>query len=230
MPHPVEAVLLDMDGTQLITEPRNRRVNEVTARKHGGRIDKSDWNFLAGTSEKIIWTHLRDTFNNFAISEKDYIAEVEKGFALDQAGVVLRPGMQEVFERAADRGIIVATVTNSSHQIAISSLRNNALDGKMSLIISKDDVLNAGLKTKPSADPYLLAAQRLGVNIKNCMIYEDSKNGARSGVEALGDVSSSFGRVIQIIDPDDHAQFEPAAHAHVYDRDQLIAATYKFIR
>jgi beta-phosphoglucomutase-like phosphatase (HAD superfamily) len=227
--HSVEAVLLDMDGTQIITEPRNRRVHEVTARKYGGEIKKSDWDFLAGTSDKIIWTHLKQTFNRFAVGEEDYIAEVEDGYIHDQGGVVLRPGMFEVFERAANRGILVATVTNAPRNIALSSLRANALESKMDLIITKDEVLDKGLRTKPAADPYLLAAQILGVNIKNCVIYEDSGNGTRSGLAALGDVSSSFGRVVQIIDPDDHAQFEPGAHAHVYDRDQLIAATYKFI-
>lgn len=217
-----------MDGTQLITEPRNKRVHETTARKYGAHIDKSDWSFLAGTSDKIIWTHLKNKFNHFAIGENDYIAEIEDGYMRDMNGVILRPGMDKIFARAAARNLRIATVTNSPRRIADASLHAHALYPKMHLVLTKDEVLDAGMNTKPAPDPYLLAAKILGVDITHCLIFEDSRNGARSGIAALGN-SGGPGGVIQILDPGDESQYEAAAHAHVRTKDQLVAACYKFI-
>lgn len=228
MRHGIKSVLLDMDGTQLITEPRNRRVHETTARKYGGQIDKSDWNFLAGTSDRIIWNHLKNKFNHFAVGEDDYVAEIEYGYLTDTHGVILRPGMAEIFQRAADRGLIVATVTNSSRKVTDVSLKAHGLERKMHLVLTKDEVLAAGLKTKPAPDPYLMAARTLGVDIAHCLIFEDSKNGARSGVAALAG-TNGHGGVIQIIDQGDESQYEPTAHAHARSKNELVAACYKFI-
>lgn len=228
MTHGVKAVLLDMDGTQLVTEPRNRRVHETTAKKYGGQIDKADWDFLAGTSDRIIWNHLKSKFNHFAIGEDDYAAEIENGCLTDTRGVVLRPGMTEIFQRAADRGLIVATVTNSPRKVTDASLKAHGLESKMHLVLTRDEILGAGFKTKPAPDPYLMAARILGVDIADCVIFEDSKNGARSGVAALAN-TSGHGGVIQIIDQGDESQYEPTAHAHARSKDELVAACYKFI-
>ena len=229
MKQSVEAVLLDMDGTQFITEPRNRRVHEVTALKYGARIEKSDWDVFAGTNDRFIWTKLKEKFNNFSIGVDDYIEEVEDGYLHDQQGVVMRPGIMDIFTHVSSRQILVATVTNAPHHIARNTLRLDNTDARMNLIVTKDDILANGMRTKPAADPFLYAAKILGVNIKNCIILEDSKNGAEAGIRALGSVNGHTGRLIQIIDPDDHAQYHPHAHAHVYDKDQLVAAAYKFI-
>lgn len=39
---------------------------------------------------------------------------------------------------------------------------------------------------KPEPDVFLLAASRLGVDPRDCYVFEDSPNGVRAGVKALG--------------------------------------------
>jgi len=57
---------------------------------------------------------------------------------------------------------------------------NTDIENSFSLIITADDVK----KTKPDAEPYLTASRKLGVNIEECIVIEDSQRGVRSGKES----------------------------------------------
>jgi beta-phosphoglucomutase-like phosphatase (HAD superfamily) len=46
--------------------------------------------------------------------------------------------------------------------------------------VSRDDVS----VTKPNPEPYLKAASILGVDIRNCLVFEDSLTGVTSGLSA----------------------------------------------
>lgn len=61
-------------------------------------------------------------------------------------------------------------------------------------IVTADDVTRG----KPDPEPFLLGAQKLGVHIKDCIVFEDSDAGGRAGraagarVIAVGDIPWSF--------------------------------------
>jgi len=95
------------------------------------------------------------------------------------SGVIWRPGAYELLELCVRLGIPTALVTSSFQELA-DVIRESAPHGSLTVSVASDSEV-AG---KPSAQPYLLAAQRLDVAAGDCVIFEDSVFGVRSAMAA----------------------------------------------
>jgi HAD superfamily hydrolase (TIGR01509 family) len=90
-----------------------------------------------------------------------------------------RPGARELLADVRSRQIPTALVTMSWKRFALEVI--NALPhGAFDVSVVGDDVERG----KPHPDPYLLAAERLGVDIKRCLAIEDSPTGVASALAA----------------------------------------------
>jgi len=95
---------------------------------------------------------------------------------------------------------MLAALTNARWAIATSAGRRLAMARwagagiEATTTVTAEDVENG----KPDPDPYLLAAERLGVDPSDCVVFEDSPAGGLSGraagaqVVAVGDLEWSF--------------------------------------
>lgn len=215
-----QAVLVDIDGTTADCEQRNRGVLEDVAAAHGGRIEKQDWLILAGTNDHFIHGWLAQQFKTFNIAADDFVMEVKKGYLQRAFEVVARDGMVDNFNHIIRNKMPIAAVTNSPTDIAMSNITATGCLPYMQFVLTADDVKAAGRPIKPAPDPYLMGAERLGVDPKDCIVFEDSKTGVTAGVAAGC-------TVIQIVD--DPAFAAPNAHYHAYNAQQLRAICKKLI-
>jgi 2-haloacid dehalogenase len=71
------------------------------------------------------------------------------------------PDSREGLERLRDAGFRLATLTNSTQQVAENQMENSGLGEFFEQILSADTVR----RLKPAPEPYRLAAERLGVEI-----------------------------------------------------------------
>jgi HAD superfamily hydrolase (TIGR01509 family) len=97
------------------------------------------------------------------------------------------PGAIALVKRLRDMGIPMAIVTSSDHKkMQALFSQHPEFPALFDTIITGDMVTRA----KPDPDCFLLGAQRLGVDIKDCVVFEDSRNGliaARaSGARVIG--------------------------------------------
>lgn len=207
-----QAVLVDIDGTTADCEKRNRSVLEDVARQHGGKIEPADWKILAGTNDHFIHDWLCQKFNAFAVAPDDFVAQVKQGYLRRAFEVVARDGMVDNFLHIQKRNVPIAAVTNSPTDIAMANLDAAGCTQYMQFVLTATDVLDAGYKIKPSPDPYILAADRIGVHPGQCLVFEDSATGVQSARDAGC-------MVIQIVD--DPAMKSPNAHHHVYTANEL---------
>lgn len=92
-------------------------------------------------------------------------------------------GAAELVERFAGLDVPMAIAT-SSRLAAVSEKSKNhvAMFSKIKEIVAGDDP--AVKNGKPAPDIYLEAARRLGVDPKNCVVFEDALSGAKAGKEA----------------------------------------------
>jgi HAD superfamily hydrolase (TIGR01509 family) len=208
-----KAVLVDIDGTVVNCEERNRRVLERVARDNGGEIKKQDWAFLAGTGDDIIWNWLKKNFEDFRMEKEDFLLAAKQGYLTDQFGVSARAGMVDAFNHVLDRRLKLAAVTNSPAEIATSNLRMAAVDHYLPIRVTRTDVDARGLKPKPAADAFLLAAQILEVTPDQCLVIGDTPN------DVLGARAASM-TVIQYVG--DMDQRHDDAHYHAYDGRELM--------
>jgi HAD superfamily hydrolase (TIGR01509 family) len=172
------ALLFDMDGTLIDSEPMWHEQMRAFARAH-----RIEW-----TTEDAHWTTGRPMIE-WADRMRD------RGVALDRASVIdtvasavaeavredvpWLPGSLALLQRVADEGIPAALVTNATAGNAFALLEA-APDGALRFAVSADDVE----RSKPDPDPYALAIRRLGADASACIAFEDSRSGAQSVVAA----------------------------------------------
>lgn len=94
-----------------------------------------------------------------------------------------RPGVRRVSEEALDASWTLAVASTSAPESVEAVLRHamgEATAKRFSLVLAGDCVK----AKKPAPDIYLLAADKLGADPKQCVVVEDSNNGLESAVAA----------------------------------------------
>lgn len=172
----LEAVIFDYDGTLINTEQMYYDVISVLVEKHTGhKMDKQDYiNNVSGTSVEQCKHYLTTTFN---ISEEDYKIlneEIVYEMTSNLHKAEVLPGIEETFALLKNNGIKIGVASNGSLGHIVDGLKTHNLYNYVDDIVTKYDVDRG----KPHPDIYLFAAERLGVEIENCIAVEDSRNGA----------------------------------------------------
>jgi HAD superfamily hydrolase (TIGR01509 family) len=92
----------------------------------------------------------------------------------------VKPGALELLDMLDHFGIPRAIATSSSHRTVERHLAAHDLAGRFHAVVGHGDYVNG----KPAPDPFLKAAERLGVAAERCLALEDSHNGVRSACAA----------------------------------------------
>ena len=177
----IKAVLFDMDGTVFDTE-RIYREGWFYAAEAVGFDDMEELlRRVFGTSEKDIGTYVYKTYGADVPYEK--MLSLRAGLIaqrIEENGVPLKAGVPEVFERLREKGIKMALATSAPRFRVDDFLAKSGLTEFFSAVITGERVT----RSKPAPDIFLLAAKELGVLPEECMVVEDSHNGAKAGCNA----------------------------------------------
>jgi len=174
------AVLWDLDGTIVDTEPLWMAAEHRLAAQHGKIWTDEDALQLVGNSLIASGEYIR------AKLEIDMTAEEIVGYLVASLAASLhehiewRPGARELIDALATEGVPQALVTMSYAPIA----EPIAASLPFGAVVTGDAVS----RPKPHPDPYLLAAELLGVDASACLAIEDSRTGATSANAAGCDV------------------------------------------
>ncbi|WP_456844877.1 HAD family hydrolase [Cellulomonas sp. P5_C6] len=168
------AVLWDMDGTLIDTEPFWIAAEIELVEAHGGVWTHEDGLSLVGNPMLVSAQALRDRGVDLPPEEiVDFLnSRVAAGVA---AGIPWQPGARELLEQVAAAGVPMALVTSS---FAVLAQPFAAAVGLFDVVVSGDEVS----RPKPDPEPYVLAAERLGVDVATCVAVEDSRSGVASAV------------------------------------------------
>jgi HAD superfamily hydrolase (TIGR01509 family) len=91
-----------------------------------------------------------------------------------------RPGAKDLLLALEDAGVPCALVSASWRNLVdavVDAVLHEVGHGAFVTSVAGDEVE----RTKPFPDPYLLAAERIGVPIRDCVVLEDSHTGTRAG-------------------------------------------------
>ena len=99
---------------------------------------------------------------------------------IENRPVDVKPGAVELLTHANDMGVSCGLATSTRSSLAEAMLARAGLDRYFSIIVTGDDVRRG----KPDPEPYITAAERLGVHPSRCWALEDSANGVRSASAA----------------------------------------------
>lgn len=177
----LRAVLFDMDGTICDTEPAWLAAEFALAGRYHAEWTRQDGLALVGSDLLDSGAYIRQRMG-LPLSPAQIVDELVGRVLLSvgEDGVSWRPGAVELVEACNRAGIPTALVTMSYRPLAAAIIR--ALpSGRFAAVVTGEDVEHG----KPAPDAYLLAAERLDVDISSCVAIEDSPTGAASA-EAAG--------------------------------------------
>lgn len=177
------AVLWDMDGTLVDTEPHWIAAETALLGRHGATWTHEQALQLVGSalpdSGRVLAEHVERT-TGVRLDPVEVVDElVEAVVAQVSAAVVWRPGAVELLGSLAAAGVPCALVTMSYRSLAETVAR--MVPGAFAVVVAGDEVERG----KPAPDPYLRAAELLGVAPGDCVAIEDSPTGVASA-EAAG--------------------------------------------
>ena len=186
------AVLWDMDGTLIDSEPYWMNSEGAFARENNTVWTKQDGLSLVGMSlydsSKIIKEKVGSSLEPEQIIQK----LTDEVTAQLKQKVIWRPGAKELLTMLRREKIKTALVTMSMHRMAqqvVDAIGFDAFD----VIVAGDDVRQG----KPHPEAYLKAAELLGVRPEDCVAFEDSNTGLRSA-EAAGTKAVGIKNIVEI--------------------------------
>lgn len=181
-PRAFDAVLFDLDGVLVDTEPWWDAVRTAFARDHDRPWGPDDQHAVMGGNSREWAAVMRERLDLPHLDQdaiQDAIVAGVVGMYRTAEVLPLMPGAAETVRRVAATHPVA--IASSAHRAVIEAAVDAlGLHGGLDEIVSSDDVA-AG---KPDPAVYLLAAARLGVDPARCLVVEDSVNGVRAGKAA----------------------------------------------
>jgi HAD superfamily hydrolase (TIGR01509 family) len=176
----LQAVMFDMDGLLVDTEPLWFEIEcEVMARL-GGDWSPADQARLVGGSLEATLSYLLGKASTL-VSRDELAGWLLDGMVerLATSPVRLRPGAQELLAGVRAAGVPHALVTSSERVIMDAVFRATGL--AFEVTVCAEDVT----RIKPDPEPYLLGSKLLAADPGSCVVLEDSPNGV-AAAEAAG--------------------------------------------
>lgn len=171
-----------MDGTILDTERIHKQCWEQAMDAVGAKYSPTTFYDLIGLNDKSTCEYFK---KHFGFTEEQYIKMSTAAYSLSREygetkGLPVKKGFFELSEYLTENGIKTAVVTSSFRSEALHNFQRAKINTPFDIIIGGDSVTEG----KPSPEPYLKAAEGLGLAPEECLAVEDSVNGIKSAHNA----------------------------------------------
>ncbi|MGX7112312.1 HAD family hydrolase [Gemella cuniculi] len=178
----IEAVLFDMDGLMVDTESLATKAFIKSAKEQGYNMSEEETFKVLGFTKASIYLFWEEYFKNSKIDGRklvdDHYEYIEK--VLFSTGPDKMPFVEELLKYLKENNYKIAVASSSDLDHIENNLEKTNLKQYIDKIASGAEVENG----KPAPDVFLLAAHRLGIDAKNCLVLEDSKAGIRAAKAA----------------------------------------------
>lgn len=186
----LKAIIFDMDGVIIDSEPQHARAALQVFLRHGANVDISyPKSFIGSSTEKMAEDAVKSL--GITISKDELLQELnkEKKAILKTEGYVVLPGVIELIKHLYQKGVKLAIASSSNPSEIEHVVKTLGIKKYFSKLVSSVHVEHP----KPAPDCFTLALKELGVNAKETMIVEDSCYGVEAakaaGITCVGYVN-----------------------------------------
>jgi len=182
------AVIFDMDGVLVDTEPIYTDINRRLLKSLGVRLSLERLLSYVGLSAMHIWSEIRRDFGLRQSVEE--LIQLEM-YELDRelgtlAEIPVMPGVLTLIETLQDVNLILGVGSSSPRRLIDMILAKTKLRPCFNAVVSAEEVAHG----KPAPDIFIAVAERLGCVPASCVVVEDSPHGIRAarsaGMGAIG--------------------------------------------
>lgn len=175
----LEAILWDMDGTLIDSEPHHEWTYHEGLKAVGIDPPADLHDHILGHSEQVCYDWLVSSLG-LSVPYDEWVSLRYKLYLDNMGSLPQIPIAVSLWRAFAGVGMRQAVVSNSDRIIVDANIRSIGLDPASLVSVSRNDV-SAG---KPSPEPYLHAAALLGVDPASAAAVEDSRTGIASAAAA----------------------------------------------
>lgn len=212
----IKGAIFDLDGTLVDSLWVWEKIDRDFFKNHNIKMPKNFKNEIEhlGFEEVAVYFKKRFSLN---ISIEEILKEWSDGAYYEYStNVRLKPGVKEFLSLLKASGIKIALATSNSHLLLEAVLKNNDIIQYFDCITTTGEVARG----KDCPDVYLLAAEKLNLSPKNCVVFEDilpAVLGAKSaGMKVIG--------VHDIYSEDQRQDIINHADKFIYDYNELTTA------
>lgn len=174
-----KAIIFDMDGLMIDSERLYFQAQREIAAGYGKTV-----------KEELLWTMMgRKPIESISIFVKEMDIPAAPGDILEQRNLMMKdklknelismPGLEDIIETFYKK-LKLAVATGAQGEFLDIVVDNLGIRDKFDLLQSSDGIE----KGKPDPEIYLAACEKLGLAPRECIVLEDSSNGARAGKNA----------------------------------------------
>lgn len=172
----VQAVIFDMDGVLLDSEPVHFEATVALLAEYGITYTAAAGQEFFGCTDRDVFRVLRARYRLEPDEDALIAAWIEKVLPRLAARVHPLPGVPDVLLDLRRRGLRLALASASTSRVIGASLAALGLSDVFETRVSGDDVTQG----KPSPEIFLEALRRLALPASACLVVEDSYNGMRA--------------------------------------------------
>lgn len=178
----IKAIIFDMDGVLVDSEPFHIEIEKQQFLQSKLSVSNEEHSQYMGVASDVMWKEIaehhsinvsvEDLIEQFKIKSIQYFSELEE--------IPIMPGLVDFLEKLSRNNFPMAVASSSYPEIIKIILEKTGLRKYFQVVVSSQE---AG-KSKPEPDVFLLAARKLGIPAKECMVVEDSANGIKAAQAA----------------------------------------------
>ncbi|ORX23664.1 phosphatase [Thermoanaerobacterium sp. PSU-2] len=191
-----EAVIFDMDGVLIDSEPLHIQLEEEIFKEIGANISFDEHISFVGTTSHYMWEYVKNKCNVPLTVEElvemdrkryfDYISE-------NDDAVKPIEGIDEIVKELYSREVKLAVASSSPIDVIELVVKRLKLESYFDELVSGDFVQ----RSKPYPDIFLYAAEKLNIAPERCIVIEDSNKGVlaakSAGMKVVGFINPNSG-------------------------------------
>jgi len=176
----IQAVIFDLDGTLIDSMWMWKQIDIDYLARHGHPLPENLQDCIEGMSFSETAVYFKERFSltdSLEVIKADWNRMAYDIYVND---VPLKPGVLEFLQFLKKQGIRTGIATSNSKELLVAVLKSLGIAECFDEIHTSCEVERG----KPAPDIYLLVAEKLGVEPKACLVFEDIMQGILAGKAA----------------------------------------------
>ncbi|MDP3645236.1 MAG: HAD family phosphatase [Bacteroidota bacterium] len=178
----IKAIIFDMDGVLVDSEPFHVEIEKQQFLLNQLSVSDEEHHQYMGVASDVMWRQIAERHSlNVSVEEITGQNRVESiRFFTELNEIPVMPGLVDLLEKLKQKNYPMAVASSSFPEIIEIILQRTGLRKYFQVVVSSQE---AG-KSKPEPDVFLLAARKLKMRPKDCLVIEDSANGIKAAKSA----------------------------------------------
>ncbi|MDO4345065.1 MAG: HAD family phosphatase [Eubacteriales bacterium] len=176
-----KAVIFDMDGVLIDSEPVYLQIFKQFLEENGCRVREDIMRAIAGASAKQTWAYMAQMWKE-PIEPEELHREFRRQYAAFQIPYreVMFDGVKELLKLLKDSGVVIALASSSSERAIKRMLSETGTEPYFSVVVSGE----LFKESKPNPEIYLYTLAQLKLPAADCLVVEDSTYGIQAAKAA----------------------------------------------